>query len=108
MVVQDVMRVQNRIKSLYQSRGISVAGKAVYSAKGREPLLPRLPDATRAAGRARRGGSRRHRRESEPEALFHAGHVAHQVPLRPGVILGVESERPCSDFKFAHCDRLAF
>ena len=49
MVVQDVVRVQNRIKSLYRSRGVLVSGKAVYSAKGREPLLPQLPEATRAA-----------------------------------------------------------
>jgi len=49
MVVQDVVRVQNRIKSLYRSRGVAVAGKTVYSEVGREPLLEKLPDAARAA-----------------------------------------------------------
>jgi transposase len=48
MVVRDVVRVQNRIRSLYRSRGISVT-KSVYSEKGREPLLARLPKATRQA-----------------------------------------------------------
>src|SRR5207249_4033038 len=31
MIVQDVVRVQNRIKALYRSRGVAVAGKTVYS-----------------------------------------------------------------------------
>jgi transposase len=49
MVVQDVVRVQNRIKSLYRSRGVAVAGKTVYSEVGRGPLLEKLPDGARAA-----------------------------------------------------------
>ena len=49
MVVQDVVRVQNRIKSMYRSRGVSVAGETVYSKQGRDPLLAKLPDATKAA-----------------------------------------------------------
>jgi transposase len=49
MVGKDVVRVQNRIKSLYRSRGVAVAGKTVDSVKGRESLLTRLPEATRAA-----------------------------------------------------------
>jgi len=49
MVVQDVVRVQNRIKSLYRSRGVAVAGKAVYSETGRQPALEKLPEATRGA-----------------------------------------------------------
>ncbi|MEZ4293364.1 MAG: transposase [Polyangiaceae bacterium] len=49
MVVQDVVRVQNRLKSLFRSRGVSVAGTLVYSVPGREPLLERLPDATKTA-----------------------------------------------------------
>jgi transposase len=51
MVVQDSVRVQNRIKALYRSRGIAVAGKSVYSEKGREEFLEKLPDATRAAAK---------------------------------------------------------
>jgi transposase len=49
MIVQDVVRVQNRIKSLYRSRGVRVSGTKLYSARGREPLLPLLSEATRAA-----------------------------------------------------------
>lgn len=49
MVVQDVVRVQNRIKSMYRSRGVAVPGKTVYSKPGREPLLTKLPDATKTA-----------------------------------------------------------
>src|SRR5262249_38791251 len=51
MVVRDVVRVQNRIRSLYRSRGISITSKSVYSEKGREPALARLPEATRQAAK---------------------------------------------------------
>lgn len=49
MVVRDVVRTQNRIKSLLRSRGVPVEGKAVYGAEGRGPYLDKLPDGTRAA-----------------------------------------------------------
>jgi transposase len=49
MVVQDVVRVQNRIKAQFRSRGVAVSGKSVYSEKGREEYLKKLPDATRGA-----------------------------------------------------------
>src|SRR6185369_13283750 len=49
MVVQDVVRVQNRIKAMFRSRGVAVSGKSVYSEKGREEYLEKLPDATRGA-----------------------------------------------------------
>jgi transposase len=49
MVVQDVVRVQNRIKALFRSRGIAVSGKSVYAEKGREEYLEKLPDASRGA-----------------------------------------------------------
>jgi transposase len=51
MVVQDVVRVQNRIKALYRSRGVAVAGKSVYAEKGREEFLEKLPDASRGAAK---------------------------------------------------------
>jgi transposase len=51
MVVQDAVRVQNRIKSLYRSRGVAVAGKAIYTKKGRDEGLQKLPEATRQAAR---------------------------------------------------------
>ncbi len=47
MVVSDSIRVQNRIKSLYRSRGISVSGKAVYAPAAREMWLRKLPTKTR-------------------------------------------------------------
>ncbi len=49
MIVRDVVRVQNRLKSLYRSRGVQVTGKAVYSTKGRVEPLKQLPAGTRAA-----------------------------------------------------------
>lgn len=49
MIVQDVVRVQNRIKALYRSRGVPATGKTLYSAKGREPWLPKLPEMARGA-----------------------------------------------------------
>jgi len=49
MVVQDSTRVQNRIKALYQSRGIAVTGKDIYAKKIREEWLPKLPEAARGA-----------------------------------------------------------
>jgi transposase len=51
MVVQDVVRVQNRIKALLRSRGIAPTSKNVYSEKGREELLAGLPDASRGAAK---------------------------------------------------------
>lgn len=51
MVVQDAVRVQNRIKSLYRSRGVAVAGKAIYAEKGRQEGLGKLPEAMRQAAR---------------------------------------------------------
>jgi transposase len=49
MVVQDCVRVQNRIKSFMRSRGVAVEGKAVYSLEGRKEYLEKLPEGTRAA-----------------------------------------------------------
>ena len=46
-VVQEVVRVQARIKSLYRSRGILVAGLSVYSARHREEWQQRLPASAR-------------------------------------------------------------
>jgi hypothetical protein len=50
-VVQDVVRVQNRIKALFRSRGIAVVGKSVYSEKGREECLKKLPHASCGAAK---------------------------------------------------------
>lgn len=49
MLVQDVVRVKNRIKSLYRSRGVSASGDGVYSKEQREDWLAKLPEETRRA-----------------------------------------------------------
>ena len=51
MVVSDSVRVQNRIKSLYRSRGISTAGKDVYRSSSRETWLEKLPEKVRPLAR---------------------------------------------------------
>jgi len=51
MIVQDVVRVQNRIKALFRSRGVAVSGKSIYSEKGRGAFLEKLPDASRRAAK---------------------------------------------------------
>jgi len=43
MVVSDGVRVQNRIKSLYRSRGIPTGHKEVYAPAARAAWLPKLP-----------------------------------------------------------------
>jgi len=47
MVVRDVVRTKNRIKSMHRSRGVAAAGKSVYSSAGREPWHAQLPAACR-------------------------------------------------------------
>jgi transposase len=51
MIVQDSVRVQNRIKAMLRSRGIEVSGKSVYSEKDRKEYLEKLPDASRVAAK---------------------------------------------------------
>ena len=43
MIVSDSVRCQNRIKSVYRSRGIPTAGKGVYRASERNDWLAKLP-----------------------------------------------------------------
>lgn len=49
MVTTDVVRVQNRIKSLYRSRGVAPPGPEPYGVTGRQQWLERLPIDTRLA-----------------------------------------------------------
>lgn len=51
LIVQDTVRVQNRIKALFRSRGVQVTGKDVYRATKREEYLARLPASSRAAAK---------------------------------------------------------
>jgi transposase len=44
----DSVRVQSRIKALLRSRGVAVAGGDVYSTKGREEWLSKLPQSARS------------------------------------------------------------
>jgi transposase len=75
MVVQDVVRVQNRIRALLRSRGIAPTGKNVYSEKGREELLAELPDASRGAAKtlyAQYDAAPAIRRQAEKELVAEA------------------------------------
>src|SRR5260370_14387909 len=49
MIVQDTVRVQNRIKALFRARGVHVAGKRVYGEEGRKDPVRDLPASSRAA-----------------------------------------------------------
>jgi transposase len=51
MVVQDSVRVQNRLKALFRSRGVAVSGKALKEVGERQQQLEKLPEASRAAAR---------------------------------------------------------
>jgi transposase len=80
MVVQDVVRVQNRIKALLRSRGVAASGKSVYSEQGREECLKKLPDASRGAATtlyAQYDAVEVIRRQAE-KALVHE---AHRFPI---------------------------
>lgn len=49
MLVRDVVRVQVRIKAIYQSRGIPSSGTALYGPQRRDEWESRLPPAIRCA-----------------------------------------------------------
>lgn len=49
MIVQDSVRVQNRIKALFRARGVRVAGSRIYSKTTRAETLRELPASSRAA-----------------------------------------------------------
>ena len=49
MLVRDLVRVKNRLKARYRSRGISATGDTVYGASRREDWLKKLPAASRTA-----------------------------------------------------------
>jgi transposase len=48
-IVHDTVRVQNRIKALFRSRGVRVVGRGMYQASKREEHLHALPPSARAA-----------------------------------------------------------
>ena len=48
-IVRDSVRVQNRLKAMFRSRGVHATGKNVYSAKSRERWLEQLPPSNRVA-----------------------------------------------------------
>jgi transposase len=80
MVVQDVVRVQNRIKALLRSRGVAASGKGVYSEQGREECLQKLPDASRGAAKtlyAQYDAVEAIRRQAEKDLV----HEAHRHPI---------------------------
>jgi transposase len=80
MIVQDSVRVQNRIKALFRSRGVAVSGKSVYSEKAREEHLEKLPDASLGAAKtlyAQYDAVEEIRRQAEKELVKEA----HRHPI---------------------------
>ena len=49
MLVQDVVRVQGRLKAMYRARGVATPGKSVYGPRERERWLKQLPVSSRWA-----------------------------------------------------------
>ncbi len=90
MVVQDVVRVQSRIKALFRSRGVNVAGRSIYSKAGREEPLKELADASRGAAMtlfAQYDAVEPIRRQAEKElvAEAHQHAISHLLETGPGL-----------------------
>jgi transposase len=90
MIVQDKVRVQNRIKALFLSRGVHVEGKAIYRPDGREAYLQALPESARGAAAlllAQYDALRivRGRAEKELVAESHRHEVTKRLESCPGV-----------------------
>jgi hypothetical protein len=51
MIVQDTVRIQNRIKALFRSRGVSVTGKSIFTSDEHEAWIEKLPASTQDAAR---------------------------------------------------------
>ena len=49
MTLEDLVRVKNRWRALFRSRGVAVVGDEVYDPANRERLLKKLPTSHRAA-----------------------------------------------------------
>jgi transposase len=52
LLVKDLVRAKNRLKSLYRRRGIAVSGDAIYHEDHRDQWLEQLPRSARVAGQA--------------------------------------------------------
>jgi hypothetical protein len=73
-VTRDLVRVQNRLKALYRSRGVSTPGGTVYTEKHREQFLVELPKVYRPSAVLRH----RARDVEEPGGL-RPGEASHQT-----------------------------
>lgn len=51
MIVQDTVRIQNRIKALFRSRGVSASGKSIYASDEHEAWVEKLPASAQGAAR---------------------------------------------------------
>lgn len=70
--VADTVRAQNRVKGLFRSRGVPVAGKSVYSQEGRASWVAKLPAKSRTAAEllyAQYDATREMRDEAERELV---------------------------------------
>lgn len=101
MLVEDVVRVKNRLKSMYRSRGVPCPGETAYTEKGRETLLESLPVATREAAEllyTQYDGTEEVRRRAEKDLIKEAKrHSAYRIlctcpglgPIRVAQMLSV-------------------
>lgn len=48
IIVEDLVRVKNRLNAVYRSRGIAVEGNEIYASRSREEYLAQLPEGRRA------------------------------------------------------------
>jgi transposase len=51
MIVQDSVRIQSRIKAIFRSRGVPVAGKSIYASDDRAMWIAKLPASSQEAAR---------------------------------------------------------
>lgn len=89
-IVRDTVRVQMRIKALFRSRGVQLAGKTIYRPDSREEYLQALPPSSRAAAHllfAQYDAVRviRDRAEKELIAESHRHEVTRRLESCPGV-----------------------
>jgi transposase len=90
MIVRDTVRVQNRIKAIFRSRGAHVEGKTVYRPDRRDAYLQALPASSRTAADlllAQYDALRvvRNRAEKELVAESHRHEVTKRLESCPGV-----------------------
>jgi transposase len=90
MLARDVVRTQNRLKTLYRSRHVAVPGKGVYRPTGRDEFLMKLPAPARSAATllyAELDALREVKREAHKQlvAESHRHPISHVLEACPGL-----------------------